>query len=207
MVERLGGIPLDRIAANPAPGTATEVDVLDCFEGKRRRYELVDGVLVEKAMGYYESFVAAVLISFLEVFVRQQDLGIVLGEAGALRLAPGLVRIPDVSFIAWNHFPHRELPAEPIPDLAPDLAVEVMSTCNTEAEMERKTREYFEAGAKLVWLVDPGTRNVRVHTGPTEFRLVAEEEALDGGDLLPGFTLPLRQWFERTAGRRTGSNE
>ena len=79
-----------------------------------------------------------------------------------MRIAPGLVRIPDVSFICWDRLPGRESPREPIPDLAPDLAVEVLSEGNTKAEMARKVREYFEAGVKLVWLIDPKKRTARV---------------------------------------------
>ena len=114
--ERLGSIPLHRIRCQPAPGTATEADVLIHFNGEKRLCELVDGVLVEKPMGYYESRLAACLIGFLEHFLDVHDLGIVLGADATLRLAPGLVRLPDVSFISWEHFPNRELPAEPIPD-------------------------------------------------------------------------------------------
>src|SRR5262245_12669182 len=89
LVKRLGSVPLERIPSSPAPGMATESDVLARVGGEKRLYELVDGVLVEKPMGYYESLVAAVLIGFLEAFRSEHDLGIILGEAGTLRLAPG----------------------------------------------------------------------------------------------------------------------
>src|SRR5215831_10505607 len=98
--ERLGWVSLDRIRCQPASGTATEVDVLVYPQGEKRLYELVDGVLVEKLMGYYESLLAALLIRFLGSFLDMHDLGIVLGTNATLRLAPGLVRLPDVSFIA-----------------------------------------------------------------------------------------------------------
>jgi Uma2 family endonuclease len=123
--ERLGRVPLHRIRCRPAPGTATEADVLVYPRGEKRLYELVDGVLVEKPMGYYESLLAAWLIRFLGSFLDVHDLGIVLGADATLRLAPGLVRLPDVSFIAWERCPNRELSIEPIPDLVPDLAVEM----------------------------------------------------------------------------------
>jgi Uma2 family endonuclease len=87
--------------------------------------------------------------------------------------------------------------AEPLPLLAPDLAVEILSASNTEAEMRRKVREYFEAGSRLVWLVDPESRTARVFTGPELFSIVAEGGELDGGPVLPGFRVSLRQWFER----------
>src|SRR5207244_67545 len=114
------------------------------------------------------------------------DLGVVSGPDATMRLAPGLVRLPDVAFVAWARFPDGKLPAEPIPELVPDLAVEVLSRGNTEAEMERKRNEYFAAGVRLVWYLDPEPRTVRVYTNPTEVRLMTEDEALDGGEVLPG---------------------
>ena len=138
-----------------------------------------------------------VLGQLLRNFLEQYDLGIVSGEAGLLRLAPGLVRGPDVAFISWERFPNRRLPAQPVPDVVPDLAVEVLSENNTEAEMERKLEEYFAAGVRLVWYLDPETRTVHVYTSFTEVRHLTEEETLEGDPVLPGFRLPIREWFER----------
>jgi Uma2 family endonuclease len=201
LLAQIGSVPLERIPFPPAPGMATEADVLARPGGEKRIYELVDGILVEKPMGYYESLLAGILIQLLRNFLDQHDLGIVLGEAGTLRLAPGLVRIPDASFISWERFPDRKLPAEPIPDLVPDLAVEILSAGNTEAEMARKVREYFAAGSRLVWQVDPETRTARVFTGAEAFSVVTEDGDLDGATVLPGFHVSLRQWFQR-AGER-----
>ena len=69
-----------------------------------------------------------------------------------LKLMPRLVRIPDVSFISWDQLPAHEYPNDPIPELHPDIAVEVLSEGNTEEEMRRKVKEYFFAGTRLVWL-------------------------------------------------------
>src|SRR5687767_4936390 len=85
LLERLGSVPLERVRMHPAPGTATENDVLARPDGLKRLCELVDGVLVEKAMGYYESRLAVVLIGFLQYFLRKNDLGIVLGADATLR--------------------------------------------------------------------------------------------------------------------------
>jgi Uma2 family endonuclease len=204
---RLGCVPLERIRIHPAPGTATEADVLAALEGEGMSCELVDGVLVEKAMGYYESWLAVVLLGVLARYMEEHDLGIVLGEAGALKLAPELVRIPDVSFLSWDRFPNRELLPEPIPALAPDLAVEVWSRSNTEAEMERKLEEYFTAGARLVWYVYPETRSAKVYTSAQQFRVLHEDDVLDGGDVLPGFRLTIRDWFERARTRASKEGE
>lgn len=199
--ERLGGVPLSRIRWHPAPGTATEADVGTHVQGAKHLCELVDGVLVEKPVGYYESRLAVVLIQYLENFLDEHDLGIVLGADAPLRLTSGLVRLPDVSFLTWDHFPNRQLPAEPILPLAPDLAVEVMSAGNTTAEMERKLHEYYAAGTRLLWYVYPDQRTVHVYTSPQEVRMLSEDDSLEGGDVLPGFRVPMRDWFAR-AGRR-----
>jgi Uma2 family endonuclease len=197
LVRQLGGVPLERIRCQPPPGTATEEDVLRPVDGEKRLFELVDGTLVAKAMGYYESVLAMVLGRLIGEFLDQHDLGLVSGEAGMLRLAPGQVRGPDVAFVRWERFPGGKMPTEPIPGLAPDLAVEVLSRGNTEAEMQRKLHEYFAAGVRLVWYLDPEPRTVRVYTGPTEMRLLTEGETLEGDPVLPGFRLLIREWFER----------
>jgi len=202
LVESLGSIPLQRIRLNPAPGTATEEDVLEIHDRTNRLCELVDGVLVEKPMGFYESRLAAALIGLLEEFLSHEDLGIVLAPDGMMRLAPGLVRMPDVSFLSWDQFPDRELPFEPIPGIAPDLAVEVLSESNTRAEMERKLHDYFDAGVSLVWYLDHKTKTAEVFTGLDQRELVREDQALDGGEVLPGFSLPLSEWFARAGKRR-----
>ena len=123
---------------HPTPGTATEKDVLDVLDRENRPCELVEGTLVEKAMGYEESEIAGLLITFLNIFVRPRKLGIVTGADGTIRLFPGLVRIPDVAFASWDCFPDRKRPKARIPQLAPDLVVEVLSKGNTKAEMAKK---------------------------------------------------------------------
>jgi len=195
LLRQLGDIPPERIRLHPAPGTATEKDVIEIDAHEDGLCELVDGVLVEKAMGFYESHVAAVLAHFLLTFLEKHDLGVVAGASGMLRLAPGLVRSPNVSFVAWDRLPGGKIPKEPIPDLAPDLAIEVLCKGNTAGEMKRKVGEYFRAGTRLVWLVDHRARTVRVYTSPTKSRLLREDQTLDGGPVLPGFSLPLAQLF------------
>jgi Uma2 family endonuclease len=155
-------------------------------------------------MSYYESYLALILGHLLLQFLDQHDLGIVVGESGPLRLAAGRVRMPDVCFIAWERFPNRKLPRTGILDRAPDLAVEVISPGNTEAEMEQKLQECFAAGARLVWYAYPETRTVCVYTSPTDVRVLGEEESLEGGEVLPGFGLLIREWFDR-AGEREGN--
>jgi Uma2 family endonuclease len=203
LLRRLGNIPLSRIRLRPPPGTATEKDVLAAERLPRKRLcELVDGVLIEKPMASKESLLAIRLATRINTFVEEHDLGAVLGESGMLRLMPGLVRIPDVSFISWESIPGGEFPDDPIAGLVPDLAVEVLSKSNTSAEMERKLREYFFHGTKLAWLIDPKTQTAEVYTSPTRKRKIGKNQALDGGEVLPGFRLPLKEIFAPLRKRR-----
>lgn len=201
--ERLGNVPFERILLKPLPGTATEKDALRLLERADKRIcELIDGVLVEKAMGTRESLLAAEAIRILGNFVASSDLGAVLGADGMLRLEPGLVRIPDISFISWDNIPGEEMPKEAIASLAPDLAVEVLSKKNTPAEIDRKLRDYFLAGTKLAWVIDPKTQTAKMYTSPVEFTTVGKRGSLDGGALLPGFRLPLADLFARLKRRK-----
>ena len=195
LLERLGDVPLDRVRFHPFPGTATEEDVTAIQDLEGRSCELVDGVLVEKPVGLRESILAIALASLLRAFVVPRNLGLISGEAGTMKLFEGLVRIPDVAYASWSRFPSGRIPTEPIPWLTPDLAVEVLSKSNTEREMARKRREYFESGVCLVWLIDPEARTVRVYASPDGFVTLNESATLDGGDVLPGFVLPLRDLF------------
>jgi Uma2 family endonuclease len=195
--KRLGNIPLDRIRTQPPPGTATEKDVIAVERSENRSCELVDGTLVEKALGAKESYLAWQLGGLLKIYLDQHDLGVGLASDGMMRIAPGLVRIPDLSFISWDKLPGRLLPEEPIPDLAPDLAVEVLSEGNTPAEMKRKVGEYFDAGVRLVWLIDPRKRAARVYTAPHRSVAIGEDQSLNGDDVLPGFTVSLAELLRR----------
>jgi Uma2 family endonuclease len=196
LAARVGDIPLWRICLDPFPGTATEQDVLDLHAKTDRVFELIDGILVEKALGLAESFLAVVLSGYLTNWVAPRNLGAVLGADGMMRLAPGLIRIPDVSFAPWDRFPGRQIDLNtPIPDLYPDLAVEVLRVTNTRSEMAIKLRDYFGSGASLVWFVDPRARTVEVYTAPESSTLLHETDTLGGAPVLPGFTLPLRELF------------
>ena len=195
LAERFGPMPPGRIRLDPAPGTATARDVLAVHRREDRLCELVDGVLVEKALGFEESMLAAEIIALLRSQVRPRKLGVIAGEGGMLRLSKGLVRIPDVSFIARSRLPGGKPPTEPMPGLAPNLAVEVVSEGNTEREMSRKLDDFFKAGAQLVWYVDPPTRRVRVFTSRTKSTLFKGAQALSGGTVLPGFKVKVADIF------------
>jgi Uma2 family endonuclease len=202
LVRHLGDIPAERIRLIPPPGTATEEDVIAVENKENRLCELIDGVLVEKTVGQYESRLAAVMVAIGDDYAYAHDLGIVYGADGTLKIMPGLVRIPDMSFVSWLRLPDRKLPTEAIPHLVPDLAVEVLSDGNTRREMERKLHEYFAAGVRQVWLVDGKQRQFRVYTSEKRSRLYGEGDTVPGGKILPGFALDLTAFFNRAEHNR-----
>lgn len=196
LLDRLGEISPFRIRMRPAPGTATEADVLAIKAGENRLFELIDGTLVEKGMGYRESVLALAIASALRAFVIPRKLGLVSGPDGMMRLFPQLVRSPDVAFVSRARLPDGHMPKEAIPDLVPDLAVEVLSESNTPREMLRKRQDYFRAGVRLAWVFDPDARTVDVFTEPENpTTTLGSQDVLDGGTVLPGFAARLADLF------------
>jgi Uma2 family endonuclease len=192
--QRLGVSP-DRIRLSPAPGTATVEDVIEIQDHEGVLCELIDGTLVEKTVGLLESGLGIFLATLLDAFVRSRNLGIVTGEASTFELMPDLVRIPDVAFTSWDRLPGRCYPTDPIPAIAPNLAVEVLSRSNTPGEMALKRRDYFSAGVELVWEVAPTSRTIAVFTSPTQMRTLTIADVLGGGTVLPGFAVAVGDVF------------
>lgn len=194
VIERVGVTP-DRIRNDPQPGTATEEDLARLRASEDRLFELVDGILVEKTVGFSESVLAGWILYLLRQFLSDHRSGIVTTADGSIRLMGGLVRVPDVAFFGWDSLPDRRVPTEAIPDLVPNLAIEVLSVSNTRTEMQIKLKEYFLAGTKLVWLVDPRKRTVAVHTAPDQSVELNGDQELDGGDVLVGFRVSVSAIF------------
>lgn len=196
LLESLGVGP-ERVRMFPPPGTATVADVVEAEARTNRLCELVDGVLVEKAMGFKESLLAVYLITILNEFVSRRNLGVVTGADGMVQLFPNLVRMPDVAFTSWQRLSGK-VPTEPAPLLAPDLAIEVLSPSNTKKEMNRKRGEYFEAGVRLVWVFHLDARTVGVYTSAQQpLQILGIADKLDGRDVLPGFEHPVADVFSR----------
>jgi len=146
-------------------------------------------------MGIRESLLAMALARILGTYVKQHDLGFISGTDGTMEILSGLVRMPDVAFISWERFPSGRVPDDVVLHLAPDLAVEVLGAGNTAKEMERKRREYFEAGVRLVWIINPKERNALVYTSNDAGTLLDENSVLSGGRVIPGFELRLSELF------------
>ena len=200
LLENLG-VPACRVRLHPPLGHATEHDAAESKNLHGAICELVDGTLVEKPMGFYESHLGHILAFFIESYLTHHRLGFVVGESGASRTIPGRVRMPDVGFYSWNHFPGRTLPAGGVLDVPADLVVEILSPSNTRTEMEQKRQEYFASGTRLYWEVLPETRQVKVFTDANTHTLLGENDSLVGEPVLPGFVLSIQEWFSRAGNR------
>ena len=172
----------------PPTGTLTADELLHLsMPGKRT--ELVRGVLVvREPAGYRHGVVAARLAMLLGSYVEARSLGQVLAAETGFTLTrdPDTVRAPDVAFVRRERLP------DPLPtgfaELAPDLVVEVLSPDDREGEVLAKVADWLSAGSRLVWVVDPGQREVRVYRAGGGEALVPGRGTLDGEDVLPGFT-------------------
>jgi Uma2 family endonuclease len=199
LIDQLGGVPLDRIWMKPPPGSATEEDLQKAHQHPRGKLvELVDGVLVEKAMGTREGLLAGLILHYIWTYLDEHKIGRALPGDSFLRLMPGLVRGPDVAFISKSQIPGGKFPRKRIADLYPDLAIEVLSEGNTRGEMQRKLRDYFLHGTKLAWLIDPKKETAKVYHAPDVVSNVGKAGTLDGEDVLPGFTLKLQDLFAQS---------
>jgi Uma2 family endonuclease len=136
--------------------------------------------------------VSANLLGEMTPHVRRNRLGI-CGTAGSgvlLRRGPDTVRAPDVWFVRADRAP-AEAADEFFPG-SPDLAVEVLSPSDRFGPVVQKARDYLAAGTRLVWVIDPKGRTAAIFHADGSARLLGEEDALDGEDVLPGFSVTLR---------------
>jgi Uma2 family endonuclease len=161
------------------------------------RSELVAGeVIREPPPGPQHGLLAMSLGYHLRRFVEAHPLGRILGESGyVLARGPDTVRGPDVSFISeerWQATADKRKYFEG----APDLTVEVASPDDSRRQLAEKARSYLAAGARLVWVVWPTRRTVDVHRPDSLPETLTGSDTLDGGDVLPGFTLPVSRIFE-----------
>lgn len=197
LLHALGDVPPERVLMDPLPGTATERDLLVLVERDKRLVELIDGTLVEKPVGLDEARIATLVSHLLNAWIIPRKLGIVAGADATLRMNSGRIRLPEVCFVSRDRYLSLPHPLPAVSPLAPDLAVEVLSETNTAAEMAQKRREYFSSGTRLAWIIDPSARTVCVYTSPEQpDRVLADTGTLDGGEVLPGFTVAVAELFK-----------
>lgn len=156
--------------------------------GGERHTELVRGVVcVHEPPNFEHGRAATELAARLHTHVKRHRLGLVVVESGyVLRRAPDTVRGPDISFIRTDQVAAARA-APSFPSGAPDLAVEVLSPGDRKGEIARRVADFFEGGARLVWLVDPRRARITVRYPDGQFKTLHAGDVLDGEDVVPGF--------------------
>jgi Uma2 family endonuclease len=179
-----------------SPTGRMTLEEYDAYHPDDRKYELLGGfVLAEPHPGTKHARVSARLVQLIENYVEPRQLGFTLTEGGyVLAWDPPTVLIPDVSFLTFARGKDHIEATTPFPG-APDLAIEVLSPSNRPAEIRRKVTTYMGAGCPLVWIVDPRRRTVTVHDGPDASLVLWEDDVLEGGRVIPGFSVKVRELF------------
>jgi Uma2 family endonuclease len=173
-----------------SPMTADELAGLHLPD---KQVELVRGTLVvREPPGTRHGAVAANLAYFLSDFVRRRDLGLVLAQDTGFKIAsdPDTVRGADVAFVSRERA--DRIPVEGYAELAPDIAAEIVSPRDRAGELLAKVADWLDAGTRLVWVIDRARAEARVYRADGTVSVLGPEDALDGEDVLPGFSCPVR---------------
>jgi Uma2 family endonuclease len=165
-------------------------------------YEIVNGQRVElPPMSAYATWIASRLHGRLWPYVEDKGLGMSVTERlFVLDAEHNLRRRPDVAFVATARWPlDRALPETGDWDVVPDLAVEVISPNDVFKDVLAKVREYFHYEVQVVWVIAPEERQVYVYDAPTHVRILTGQDELTGGEVVPGFRMPLVHLFQHAA--------
>lgn len=176
-----------------APERLITADEFFCMPDDGKIYELVEGRLEEVgATSPRSSAVAAAILALLYTFVHPRKLGVVGGADWGTKLFsnPDTVRAPDVCFVRMERLPGGKVPIK-FQDGVPDVLIEVLSPSDRYRKTARKVREYLQAGARLVWVIDPEDRSAVVHRADGTSDEYEADGVLSGEDVIPGFTLNL----------------
>jgi Uma2 family endonuclease len=171
---------------------------LICLPTVGRRLELVKGKVYEMApAGGRHGSVAMIIGMLLSTHVRDKRLGRVFAAETGFLLGrnPDTVRAPDAAFVSTERLPQGDLPTGYL-ELAPDLAVEVVSPDDTRREVREKALAWLRAGARLVWIINPATRSATVYRSQEGVQELSEDSLLDGQEVVPGFSCELRELFQ-----------
>jgi Uma2 family endonuclease len=161
------------------------------------KYELVDGDIVRTSAGVRHGHISGHLACQLDVYIEAHKIGVVLDSSTGFRMKSGNVRSPDVSFVAKERLVGMTEAPEGFFEGAPDLAVEVLSPDDKMKNVLKKLAEYFDNGTRLAWVVNPKDEIVLEYRSPESATILTDSDILDGGEVVPGFTLPIATLFER----------
>ena len=162
-------------------------------------YELAKGELINLGnSGALHGYIAIILSAALFALVTSRKLGVLLDSSTAFTMKNGNKRSPDIAFFAKERLQGLEELPTGFLEGAPDLVVEILSPGDTVAEIEDKIAEYFANGTRLLWVISPGQHYVLVYrSGYEPQRLFTSADFLEGEDVVPGFTFPVADLFQK----------
>ncbi|MFN4032560.1 MAG: Uma2 family endonuclease [Fimbriimonadales bacterium] len=169
----------------------TEQDLLN-LPNDGRKYELVNGRLIEVPTGFRHGAISAGLVGRL-YGARSADV-IICDSSTGFRTPDGNIRSPDVSVVRKERLPEGKLPVGFF-DGVPDLAVEIISPSEKSRDILAKVGEYLEAGAQEVWLLFPERKQVHRYRANLEVEVLHENDTLTGGTLIPEFAVRVGDLF------------
>lgn len=182
------------VASAPAPARPTTADELVALPDGGVVYELSRGMLICMSPSSYEpSMIAGRVMAKMFPFIEAHGLGDYGSAEGGFKLAsnPDTVRAPDIWFVRADRAPAPGA-REGFYDGPPDLAIEVLSSSDRFIQVMLKVRDYLDADTPLVWVLDPRSQLTAVFRPGAPVRFIDIDGVLDGEDVLPGFSLPLR---------------
>ena len=190
------------LETEPRPGS---------FSDEEPYYEIINDERKElEPMGAFQSLLASILNHHLLLYLDENPRGIVGTEMlFQLRETPRLQRQPDLAYVSYERWPERTVPRSNAWNVVPDLAVEIVSPTNLAEELDQRIGDYFMSGVTQVWVIYPQTERLYVYRSLMEIHGLARLDTLDGGDFLPGFSLPLEKLFSAVTkpDSNAGSNE
>jgi Uma2 family endonuclease len=172
-------------------------DELLLLRDECHRYELIDGQLRRYDLaGAEHGFLASEIACLFGKFVASRKIGCALGPGTGFQIGydPDTVLAPDAAIVRQVRINQIGIPEGFFPE-APALIVEVVSPSDTVEEVDDKIRRWLAAGVELAWVVNPRGRTVTVYRSPEDIRVLTAKDTLDGGDVLPGFTVRVGDLF------------
>ena len=191
-----------RAPNDAAPDDMTAEQLME-YDARGMRTELIRGRLVVREPAKYRHGAIAMHVAVrIGMFLERDQLernaphplgDLLAAETGfTLQRGPDTVRAPDVAFVSWARRPDNR---DTFAEIAPDLAVEVLSPGDRTGEVRAKVADWLNAGTSLVWVIDPRRRDARVFRADGSQSMLSDSESLNGETTLPGFSLPLASLF------------
>lgn len=161
-----------------------------------KQIEIVDGkVEIKEMAGARHSGISGRLLRKIGNFVEENGLGEVYGGDTTFTIGEN-DRLPDVAFLSIEKIPETGEP-EGKWEIAPDLAIEVVSPSDVYSKILKKIREYLKAGVKQVWLVEPEFHTIAIYKPPMKSETLTLEDTITCEEILPNFNLPLSEIFRQ----------